>query len=336
MILAQPRQYRASGPTQGLSRMTLANITRGKLDKPLRVILYGVEGVGKSTFASHSPAPIFLCVEDGTSQLDIARFPSPRSWPEVEEAIRVLTHEEHTYKTLVVDTLDWLEPLLWSHVCQVAGKAGIEDFGYGKGYVAALDLWRALLARLDHLVRTRKVNVVLLAHAAIRRVDDPQTGPYDRYRMKLHDKAADLVREWVDAILFARHEVVTVERKGRTRGVSSGARVIHTTWTAAYDAKNRFDLPDTLPLDWEEFASQAKRATYDTSEADELREELIRSAPQLGDEATVAKLVEWANKTKDVANLRRALDKLTGKMMLAQGAPKEADGGGFDSRPGHL
>jgi hypothetical protein len=306
---------RSSGaaPAPAPSRMTLSNVTRGRQDRPLKVILYGVEGVGKSTFASQAPAPIFLCSEDGTAQLDVARFPSPRHWADVIEAIRVLTHEEHNFKTLVIDTLDWLEPLCWQAVCQAGGKQSIEEFGYGKGYVLALDQWRGLLGKLDLLIRTRKVHVVLLGHAAIRRVDDPQTGPFDRYRMKLHEKSADLLREWVDAILFARHEVVTVERKGKMRGVSSGARVVHTQWTAAYDAKNRFDLPDTMPLDWQEL-EDAVRAHVPAS-AERMTAELLELIPRLPDPAKAEKaLKEWAGESP--ARLAQLLDKVRGKVSL--------------------
>ncbi|RYE75646.1 MAG: ATP-binding protein, partial [Myxococcales bacterium] len=252
----------ATKPTQagpaGAPRMTLANITRGKQDRPLRVIVYGVEGVGKSTFAAQAPQPIFLCAEDGTSHLDVARFPSPRTWTEALEAIKVLTVEDHPFKTLVIDTLDWLEPLCWQHVCQLQGKQSIEDFSYGKGYVLAMDQWRQMLGRLDNLTRTRRMHIVMVAHASIRRIDDPQSGAFDRYRMKLHEKSSDVLREWVDAILFARHEVRAIERNGKMRGVSSGVRLLHTTWTAAYDAKNRFDLPDTLPLAWDEFETAVR------------------------------------------------------------------------------
>lgn len=296
-------------------RMSLANVTRGKQDKPLRAILYGVEGVGKSTFASEAPSPIFLCSEDGTSQLDVARFPSPRTWTEVLEAIRVLTHEEHDFKTLVVDTLDWLEPLCWQHVCQLGGKQSIEEFGYGKGYVIAVEQWRQLLGRIDMLARTRRMHVVLLAHATIRRVDDPQTGPFDRYRLKLHDKSADVLREWVDAVLFARHEVVTFERNGKTRGRSSGARVLHTTWTAAYDAKNRFDLPETLPLAWDELeaAVQAHRPADPAKLKVEIQE-LLAQLPEEEQAKGTKALREWAGDNS--ARLAQLLNKVRSKAAL--------------------
>jgi hypothetical protein len=308
-------------PTQnssgGGSRMSLANITRGKQDRPLRVILYGVEGVGKSTFASQAPNPVFLCAEDGTSHLDVARFPSPRTWTEVLEAIRVLTHEDHVFKTLVIDTLDWLEPLCWQHVCQQNGKQSIEDFSYGKGYMLAMEQWRQLIGRLENLSRSRRMNTVMVAHAAVRRVDDPQTGPFDRYRMKLHEKSADVLREWVDAILFARHEVKTIERNGKARGVSSGMRLMHTTWTAAYDAKNRFDLPDTLPLAWDEFEAAVR--AHVPADPERLRAEIAELIPRLDDRAKAEKaLKEWAG--SDPARLAQLLDKIRSKVAIEEAA----------------
>jgi hypothetical protein len=303
--------------------MTLSNVSRGRQPKPFRVLVYGVEGVGKTTFAAGAPDAVFLCAEEGTSHLDIARFPAPQSWADALEAIRVLTHDEHSFKTLVIDTLDWFEPLCWAHVCAMGGKANIEDFGYGKGYVMALEHWRQLLARLDVLARVRGMNVVLVAHAAIKRVDDPYTGAFDRYRMKLHERAGDLMREWVDAVLFARYEVFTVEKKGKMRGVSSGARVLHTRWTAAYDAKNRFDLPETLPLDWEEFEAAARAG--EPADADLLRREITELLPRLPDRAKAEKaLEEWAG--DNPARLAQLLDKVRSKIaLLENGQAAEAD-----------
>ncbi|MFO0659131.1 MAG: ATP-binding protein, partial [Polyangiaceae bacterium] len=296
------------------TRMALANVVRGKQPKPLRVLLYGVEGVGKSTFAAQAPNPIFLCAEDGTSQLDVARFPSPATWLEVFEALGVLMKEEHEFQTLVIDTLDWLEPLCWAHVCAQNGKGNIEDFGYGKGYVAALDQWRMLVDRLDQLVRTKKMHVILIGHAAVRKIDDPHSGAYDRYRMKLHERAGDLWREWVDAVLFARHEVFTVEKKGKQRGVSSGARVVHTQWNAAFDAKNRFDLPETLPLSWEEFEN-AVRAHLPAT-VDKLKKEIAQWMNQLPNNEEREKadkaMREWAG--NDPVRLAQLLDRVRAKV----------------------
>lgn len=305
-----------AAPTPG--RMTLSNVVRGRLSaKPFRVLLHAIDGVGKSTWAAGAPNPIFVCSEEGTAHLDVARFPTPKAWADVLEAVRVLTNEEHDFKTLVIDTLDWLEPMCWAHTCALGGKSDIESFGYGKGFQAALEHWRALYVRLDAMVKAKGMHTVLIAHSAIKRVDDPQTGPFDRYRIKLHDRASDLAREWVDAVLFARHEVFTVEKNGKMRGKSSGARVMHTRWTAAFDAKNRFDLPDTLPLDWDEFETAARAGEPRASDA--LRREIGELLPQLPEaervKAQIA-LADWA--ANNPGRLARLLDKVRAKVSLLE------------------
>src|SRR5512141_4050 len=132
------------------SRMTLKALVKGRVEQKLRVVAYGPEGVGKSTFGAGAPGAIFLGAEEGTAQLDVTRFPRPENWPEVFDALRVLTTEAHGYETLVVDTLDWLEPLIWAYCCQRDGMSNIEDYGYGKGYQVAVDEWRRFLAALDN------------------------------------------------------------------------------------------------------------------------------------------------------------------------------------------
>jgi AAA domain/LAGLIDADG-like domain len=278
-----------------------------------------------STWAAGAPNPIFICSEEGTAHLDVARFPTPRTWPDVIEAVRVLTEEEHDFKTLVIDTLDWLEPMCWAHVCSLGGKKNIEDFGFGKGFVAALDYWRALYARLDALVKAKSMHTILIAHSAIKRVDDPHTGPFDRYRIKLHDRASDLAREWVDAVLFARHEVFTVEKNGKMRGKSNGARVMHTRWSAAFDAKNRFDLPETLPLDWEEFETAARAG--EPRAPDALRREIDELLPRLASGVRAKADEALARAGRDPQRLARVLDRVRANVGLAE------EGAGEDGEP---
>lgn len=251
-------QNAATAPRNGPSpkRMTLAAVTRGRLVQPLRVLLYGPEGVGKSTFASNAPAPVFIGPEDGTATLDIARFPEPRTWADLFDAIGTLGTDSHVYQTVVLDTLDWIEPLCWRHVCQKAGKPDVEAFGYGKGYLAALDEWRLLISALDALRRTKGMHVVLLAHAVIRTFKNPEGDDYDRWGLKLNEKAGGLLKEWADAVLFANYETLVAKDGNRGKGVGGGARFIHTERRAAFDAKNRHDLDDRLPLDWEAFYQQ--------------------------------------------------------------------------------
>jgi NAD(P)H-dependent FMN reductase len=306
-----PTKPTTQGPRTA-GRMTLAAVQSGRVDKPVRVVCYGVEGIGKSTFGAGAPAPIFLGAEDGTAHLDVARFPEPQSWTDALEAIDVLSTQEHSYKSLVVDTLDWLEPLCWANVCRVGKKDSIEDFGYGKGYAAALDNWRVLLARLDRMRAARGMHVVLLAHSWIKGWKNPEGDDYDRYELKLHSKTSGLVKEWADAVLFARYETYAVENEkaGRTKGISTGARILHTQHRAAWDAKNRFDLPETLPLAWSEFAAAMKAHAPATPER--LRQQIEELLPQL-DEKTRASVTGWLpTVAENAAELARGLDKLRG------------------------
>lgn len=295
-------------PVPGPSRMKLDAVVRGKQVQPVRAVMYGPEGCGKSTFGANAPSPIFLGAEDGTAQLDVVRFPSPQSWQDILDAVRVLTNETHDYKTLVIDTLDWVEPLVWKTVCQKAGATSIEEVGggYGKGYVAAVDEWRTLLAGLERL-RTKGVHVILLAHSWIRPFKNPQGDDFDRYELKLHAKSSGLIKEWADAVLFANYETFAVKDKSkRVRGVDTGARLIYTERRAAYDAKNRYGLPETLPLSWAEFDAAMKSGQ--TASPDALKGEIARKAKQLGGElektilATLAKAGENAQQLAQINN----------------------------------
>lgn len=303
----------AAPPPSG--RMSLAKVVRGKLVKPPRVLIYGIEGVGKSSFAAGAPNPVFLGNEDGTSELDVARFAEPRTWNEAFEAIAELATDPHDYKTFVIDTLDWIEPICWEHVCfGKKDKAGrkienIEGFGYGKGYTAALDHWRVLLRALERLRSERGMTNVLIAHSWIKPFKNPAGEDYDRYEMKLHAKAGGLLREWCDAVLFANHQTFTHESNGRVKGISDGARVIHTQRTAAWDAKNRYDLPPELPLDWEAFAEAA--AAHRPADPATLKQR-IEALLARSDNAVLVKKVKQATQQAgdDAAELARIADKL--------------------------
>jgi hypothetical protein len=245
---------RPQAAAQQPSRMTLGAITRGRVQAPLRVLCYGVEGVGKSTLGADSPTPVFLGAEDGTAHLDVSRLPQPETWRDVLDAVALLTRETHDFKTLVIDSLDWVEPLIHRFVCDEAKVKSMEDVSYGKLYVAALEQWRLLINALDRLRTAKRMHVVMVAHALVKGFKNPEGPDYERYQLKIHDKAAALLREWVDELLFARFETFSLKGKGemRAKGVSTGARVVQTTRAAAYDAKTRHGLRDGMPLSWAE------------------------------------------------------------------------------------
>lgn len=243
--------------------MSLAAVTSTRqANRPLRIALFGVPGVGKTTFASQAPKPIFLCAEDGAGFLDAQAFPKPVSWQDVHDAVQELMHSPHEFKTLVVDTLDALEQLCWDYVCksQPCKNRSIEDFGYGKGYVLAVEAWTKLLEQFGALQRKRGMNLILVAHAVARDHKDPDHDAWKRWSMKLHAKSADVIAGWVDAVLFAAPEMVSKKDGLKVRGFATGQRLLYTEATGSHEGKNRYGLPPSLSLDWATFKAAVDAA----------------------------------------------------------------------------
>lgn len=319
MAMPQKKQPEPQAPQP--RRSMLSAVTRGKVQSPDRILLYGTEGVGKSSWAAAAPGAIFLPAEDGTDRVDCARMPTPEKWADVFDAVEELRTAPHDYRTLVIDTLDAIEPLCWRHVTARDEMESIEAYGFGKGYAAALDEWRRLLAECERLRRARQMQIVLLAHAQIRPFKNPEGDDYDRYELKLHAKAGGLVKEWCDSVLFARFEELAHKdgKTKRVRGVSTGARIVHTLRTAAYDAKSRHALPETMPLD---YATYAAAVAGQSSGASEIRARIAAKLPQLSDAAKRAAVERHvAEIGDDAAKLAAAENLLNAR--LAEQAPAE-------------
>lgn len=236
-----------------ISLQSISRTTRNSL--PPRVVIHGDGGVGKSTFAASAFRPVFLPFEDGLDGIEVDAFPRLASYQDAVDAIATLASGEHQFGTVVVDSLDWLEPLVWAEVARAHNKTSIEEIPYGKGYAEALPLWRKLLDGLNYLRETRSMAVVLIAHSQIKRFEAPDSEPFDRYEIKLHKGANAMVREWADVIGFAHHETaIKKDTNGfqtRARGVSTGRRMLRVAETPACVAKNRYSLPDVIPLSWD-------------------------------------------------------------------------------------
>ena len=301
-----------AAPTPPVNRMKLADIKATKQAAALLWFLYTVEGLGKSTFGSEAPSPIFIAAESGLKRIDAQAFPQPQTFKDVLDAVDELTNTEHGYKTLVIDTLDWLEPLIWKDVCEKAKVASIEDVGggYGKGYLAALDTWRLLLARLERLHSTKNMEIGLLAHTTISNFPNPNGPDYKRFQPAFHTKACDLVKQWVDVVMFGNYEDVygpdAGNKRGKVKGVSTGKRELFTERTAAYDAKNRYGLPPVLPLSYAAFA-EAAHAGH-AGDPTQLAAECRRLAATQPDSETILAYIT-ANET-NVAALAQTLNTL--------------------------
>jgi hypothetical protein len=238
--------------------ISLSSLRQRSEAKPPRLLVYGTAGIGKTSLGMAAPSPVFIQTEE--SEVNCPTFGLLRTYGEVMEALGALYDEPHDYRTLVLDSVDWLEPLVWAETCRINNWATIEAAGYGKGYLASLDTWRLVLDGLNALRDERGMTILLIAHCEIKRFDSPETEPYDRYQIKLHNRASALVQEHVDAVLFANYRVSTVKadlgfNKKAVRGVGGGDRLLYTNERPAFLAKNRFALPDSLPLEWATLAS---------------------------------------------------------------------------------
>lgn len=231
-------------------------ITGGKVHNAHKVVVYGPEGIGKSTFAAQFPKPLFIDTEGSTKKLDVMRFPKPTSWQMLKDEIAdVITYKP--CETLVIDTADWAEQLCIEAVCSSHGKKGIEDFGYGNGYTFVAEEWGRFLNLLQEVIDVANINVVLTAHAIIRKFEQPnEMGAYDRYELKLGKRTtgqtAPITKEWADMVLFANYKTfsVAVDDKGKKHKAQGGQRVMYTNHHPCWDAKNRDGLQDELPFDY--------------------------------------------------------------------------------------
>ena len=234
--------------------MSKYKITGGMMPAPLKVVLYGVEGIGKSSFAARFPQPVFIDTEGGTGRLDVRRLPAPDSWQMLLDEAAAAADGQVPCRTLVLDTADWAEKLCMAGVCARFKVKGIEDIGYGKGYTYVKEDFARLLDALDKVIASGR-HVVVVAHAAVAKFEQPDAvGSYDRWVMKTSKQVAPLLREWCDMLLFANYKTV-VEKSGASpsaKNKASGARrVLYTTHNACWDGKNRFGLPDEVPFHYE-------------------------------------------------------------------------------------
>ena len=235
-------------------------IINGRIATAIKVVIYGPEGIGKSTFASQFPDPLFIDTEGSTVHMDVKRLPRPDLWAELLNEVEYVRQNPGCCKTLVLDTADWAETLCGEYICSRDQKTGIEDYGYGKGYKYLFEEFGRLLNALE-LVRGQGVNVVICCHATIRKFEQPdELGAYDRWGLKLTDSPkasiAGMVKEWADMVIFANYKtiVVNVDGKGTTKGknkVQGGKRVMYTSHHSCWDAKNRFGLPEEMDFGYE-------------------------------------------------------------------------------------
>ena len=277
-------------------------ITKGKRARAQKVVIYGTEGIGKSSLASQFPEPLFIDTEGSTDNMDVARLDKPTSWIMLNNQIAFVKANPTVCKTLVIDTIDWAESLCVDNLCAMHGKKGIEDFGYGNGYVYAKEEMGRFLNKLQDLIEIG-INVVLTAHAQIRKFELPdEMGSYDKYELKLGKKTssqtAPLVKEWADLLLFCNYKTYLISQEKSTKKKAQGnQRVMYTEHNPAWDAKNRHGLPSELPLDYNSIAHIFKteekeevKKTVQTEFKDEKKEQLQFEQPKYNGDLEAPKI----------------------------------------------
>jgi len=236
--------------------ISLASLRRAKAEKPPIMLVHATGGVGKTTLGASAPNPVVIQTEDGL-HYPVQTFGLMKTWAEVMEALGALYTEQHDYRTLVIDSVDWLEPLVWAETCRRGDGQktyrSIEDFGFGKGYTAALNVWREYVEGITALRDEKGMTIFQIAHTETKRFDSPEHDPYDRYQIKLHKAASALLVEHCDIVGFMNYRVSTVKtdvgfKKQVTRGVGGGMRALFVEERPAFVAKNRFSMPDAIDL----------------------------------------------------------------------------------------
>ena len=284
-------------------------LTSGKIDTAIKTVIYGPEGIGKSTLAAQFPRPVFIDTEGSTVHMDVRRTPRPQSWTELLEQVHWLADRPAELGTLVLDTADWAEALCAETVCARAQKSGIEEFGYGKGYTYLAEEFGRLLTALD-LAKDRGVNIVITAHAKMRKFEQPdEMGAYDRWEMKLSKTCAPLIKEWADMVLFACYKtyVVNVDGQGAQKGKNKamgGERILRTTHNPCWDAKNRFALPEEMPLGYAGIAHLLRDRTA-KGEPEAVAESATTAAPADAEASAPAAPPPFPGVPEKVARLMR-------------------------------
>lgn len=298
-------------------RVTLEGVVTGRTVMPPRLVIYGTEGAGKTSLGAETPNPIFLGVEDGTGLIDVPRFhlPDDVRLDDLRDAVAELTEKPHDRKTLVIDSLDWIEPIVWADLCRDEKVDSIEKVGkgYGKGYKAAYERQRAFLQDIERLRVKRGMMIVALAHAQVKTFLNPAGDDYDRYSPKLHKDPNAMWCEWADLVGFLDQETLVIEDDDskRTKGIATGKRILNVVHAGGWYAKNRYNMPPAILMErgrmWEAIDAAMRAGIRKDPLA--LTALIIAACSIAGEEARqeITAGIEWAG--KDPVRLEQVLQR---------------------------
>lgn len=281
-----------------MSKFSVASVKRASTDRPIRAVVYGPSGVGKTTFAAGAPAPVFITSEEGLGAIGAQAFDPPERFTDVLEMLASLERDKHDFKTVVVDSLDWLEPLVHSQICTEAGVGTLEDVPYGKLYAKVPIEWRKFIVALERVQRARALNVILIAHHQTRTFANPEGPDFDRVCLKLLEtktvKTSELLTEWADVVGYAAQETMTrTDDNGKSKAATTGGRVLHVAPSPARVAKSRYAIGEKLPLAWSAFETAISAAR--PLPVDDAKREIEKLAAKMKD-VDKAKVADYVSK----------------------------------------
>lgn len=275
----------------------MLNIKKGKVETPFKLVLYGLEGIGKTTLANMFPHALFLDLEQGSSYIDAQRIDSISTYPELTAALlemqdRRQDYEE--YKTIVLDTGDKVESMISTEVCHRNSKDNLVDIGYGNGFKSVREEWRNLLDKIDMFQRRTGKNMIIICHANLRKIEEPEnSGAYDHWELRC-TYGSDSLKAWADYLFFYKYESLLIEgdaKAGVKNKISGGRRVICTKHTVYYDAKSRGDLPPVIAVDKDSTRKMIDRIMSYTYKAGE---DAHAALPAGGEERILSGIAEAA------------------------------------------
>lgn len=338
-------------------------MTKGKREEPVKLFLYAIPGIGKTTLLSESDRPLVIDVENGSHHLDVARISQEHvnTWEKLIACIDAIgTRPEYDeFKTIGIDTVDAMEKMLWNYLIRrdkpeikegnSTLSGSIEAYGYNKGYTVAVEECRKLLARLERLRVAKGKNIVLLGHSSTKKVPNPLGVDFEAYRPAINEKLAALLGGWSDVVVFGQYHTVTTQSSKRSKAkvniAASGARILHTSPSPAWEAKTRYPMPKEMPFEASAFWGALKRGM--TDEPGRLRKEIENAIAELKDttvvtvDGVVTAVSILATKQLETAGdqttlLSRLLDRVMAKLREQQSAEPEVNEEGEDTKPAEI
>ena len=285
----------------------LSSITSGVIKKPVFMCIYGTSGIGKTTFAASAPKPLFIATEEGTNEMDVARL-QVSTWEEIEQALDELAENKTEFETVAIDSLDHLEGLIFKKVSEDKGKDSIEDIGYGKGYLFALEYWNNFLTKLKAIRDKQGKHIIMISHANVKTFSDPHHNEsYDRFELKMHKKASELIKESVDLLVFARKDIAFKkdDNNSKTKAFDMDGRLLYTELDVAFDAKNRFGLSPKIDFPASGAFEMLTSEIYSSTgvKPEELLRQIIEMIKRVDDKEVAKKALETAQANENNVNM---------------------------------